>query len=352
MFPVMWGLWLHHKVRSELATAQEVAMELARLARLSNDPDLALQGHQALAMTAFCRGQLETSLQHVEMAASLYDRQRHATHSFLFGQDPGVICKSIGAVVLWLLGYPDAAARQCTQAIRMSLDLSPSSRAVAYFFAAIVHQLRCDMDQTRQFAQRCGEISTEHGFSFWLVGSSVLRGWSMAAEGDAREGIAVMRQALIDWQAIGSITYRTYFLGLLAESLISDGAHEEGHSLVNEAMSLADKTDERFYEPELLRLKGRCLLVSAQDDDRSSLEDVRQTLERAFDLARRQNAKSLQLRVAISLTELEHRFQSEDNTARKRLADILCQITEGRQTRDLKEANALLGGAEPAPNLQ
>src|SRR5207249_3045004 len=114
---VLWGLWLFHKVRSELATAQELAGELLALARRLNDPALALQAHQALAVTALCRGEPAATLRHMEQAAALYDPGRHGSHSFLFGQDPGIACTAFGAVALWLLGYPDEAGRQSEAAV-------------------------------------------------------------------------------------------------------------------------------------------------------------------------------------------------------------------------------------------
>jgi predicted ATPase len=220
-FAVLWGLWLFHKVRSELARAQELAGDLLVSARRLDDPDLALQANQALGMTAFCRGQPTAALQHVEQAAALYDPERHRTHAFHFGQDPGVICKAYGAVVLWLLGYPDSAHQHSDDAIRMSRELSPTSQAVALHFAAMVHHLRRNTARVRECAEASAALAAEHGLLFWLAGSAVMRGWALATSGAAEEGIALLRQGLVDWQTTGSVTYRTYFLGLLAEALIS-----------------------------------------------------------------------------------------------------------------------------------
>src|SRR4029078_12258377 len=130
------------------------------------------------------------ALRHVEQVAMLYDPARHRSHSFQFGQDPGVICKAFGAVSLWLLGYPDAARRQSEQAIEMSRGLSANSRAVALHFAAMVSQLCGDTEQTRRYAGASIAISEEHGFSFWLAGGHVFCGWAEAASGDVEPGIA------------------------------------------------------------------------------------------------------------------------------------------------------------------
>ncbi|HEY8505236.1 MAG TPA: hypothetical protein VIL46_11685, partial [Gemmataceae bacterium] len=223
LFPVLWGMWLFSKVRSDLARAQERADELLALARRSNDPDLALQAHQALGITAFCRGEPSGAFQHVEQATALYDPDRHRTHAFLFGQDPAVICKSYGAVALWLLGYPEQAERQSDGAIAASRELSPSSQAVALHFAAMLHQLRRDGRRARACAEASSALAAEHGFSFWLAGGTVLGGWALAACGEAGDGTARLRQGLRDWVATGSLTYQTYYLGLLAEVLIGRG---------------------------------------------------------------------------------------------------------------------------------
>src|SRR5262249_32064398 len=155
----------------------ELADELLALARGVSDPDLALQAHQAMGMTALCRGEPAAALRHVEQAVALYDPARHRTHAFLFGQDPGVICRAFGAVALWLLGYPDQARRHSDDALAMSRDLSPTSQAVALHFAAMLHQLGRDGPGALGWARAAGALAAEHGFSFWRAGGEVLGGW-------------------------------------------------------------------------------------------------------------------------------------------------------------------------------
>ncbi|HMF15277.1 MAG TPA: protein kinase, partial [Gemmataceae bacterium] len=244
LFTILWGLWLFSKVRSDLAKARELADELFALASRENDPDLALQAHQAMGMTAFCRGEPVAAMRHVEQAAALYDPYRHRTHAFMFGQDPGVICKSFGAVALWLLGYPDEAERQSEAAIHASQGLSPTSQAVALHFAAMLHQLRGDWLRARERAEAEGSVAAEHGLLFWRAGSEVMTGWALAASGARDEGIELLRQGLRDWQATGSVTYQTYYLGLLAELLIQDGQAEEARRTLDEALDLARQTGE------------------------------------------------------------------------------------------------------------
>jgi predicted ATPase len=333
-FPVLWGLWLFSKVRSELAKAQEMADELYGIAQELRDPDLALQAHQALAMTAFCRGRPAITIQHVEQTVALYDRERHVAHSDQFGQDPAVICKAFGAVALWILGFPDQARRQSEAAIEMSRPLSPSSQAVALHFAAMLHQLCRDPARVAEYARSASVISAEHGFSFWQAGSSVLGGWALAAGGSHMEGLRRLRQGLHDWSATDSVTYRTYYLGLHAEVLRERGDTAEERRVVDEALTLVANTGESLYEAELLRLSGELHLP----DDQKTADEL---FRRSLCVARGQEAKSLELRAAMSLATL-HAEGSARLEARSLLAESLDSFTEGFDTRDVQEAKTIL----------
>jgi predicted ATPase/predicted Ser/Thr protein kinase len=334
LFPVLWGLWLFSKVRSELSKAQEMADELASLARQLRDLDLALQAHQALGMTAFCRGEPAAAIQHVEQAAALYDPVRHRTHAFLFGQDPAVMCQAYGEVALWLLGYPEQARRQSEETIRRSRALSPSSQAIAMHFAGMVHQLCRDPSRTRECADTAMAIATEHGFSFWRAGGRVLRGWSLAELGEVDEGIRQLQQGLRDWRAIDSVTYETYYLGLLADILRKQGRFEEGRRVVEEALDLARRTGEGLYEAELHRLQGELCLPER-------VETAEACFRQAIAVAQRQEAKSLELRAATSLARL-NQYRGGATDAQQLLADVYGRFTEGLQTADLQEAKLLL----------
>jgi predicted ATPase len=333
-FPVLWGLWLYHKVRSELDKARSLAEELSASAQRLNAPDLALQAYQARAMTAFCRGEQHEALRHVEQAAALYDPAQHETHAFQFGQDPGVICKAFGAVVLWLLGYPDAAATQSDAALRMSEDLSPSSRAVAYHFAAMVHQLRRDPPRVRQAAEACDSIAAEHGLSFWLAGSAIFRGWALAASGETG-GVEIMRRGISDWQATGSVTYRTYYLGILAETLHQHGEQQEAIKLLEESIQLADETGEGLYAAELHRLRGEIFRAIG------GLDKAQSDFARALSLARQRDVRSLELRATASLAQL-YKGQGRGKEAELLLAPMYEWFTEGHTSHDLITTKSLL----------
>jgi predicted ATPase len=258
-------------------------------------------------------------------------------HALEFGQDPGVICKAFGAVVLWLLGYPDAAVRESEAAIAMSEDRSPSSQAIALFFAAMVHQMQREPARSRACSERCSAVAAENGYSFWLAGSAVLLGWAEAAEGSRAEGISTMRRAIDDWQATGSVTYRTYFQGLLADALLHNGQWAEAGELLNEAVALAGETGEGLWLAELHRLRGDAQRQSAEIEiARRAAED----LDRALEVGQRQGAKSLVLRVLLDRATAQEDASGAD--ARQQLAAAYHDFAEGFDTLDLRESRRFL----------
>jgi predicted ATPase len=345
LFPVLWGLWLYSKVRSELARAQEMANELQVLSGRLHDPDLALQSHQALGMTAFCQGRPADAVEHVEQVAALYHPDRHHMHSFMFGQDPSVICKAYGGVALWLLGFAEQAERQSDDAIRMSRDISPTSQTVALHFAAMLHQLRGDGPRVRTCASESIAIAAEHGFSFWFAGGNILKGWAFAACGAPEVGVDLLRQGLSDWAATSSVTYQTYFLGLLAEVLRWLGKMDDSRRVVNEALALVDQTGEGLYEAELHRLRGELLLT---DQDRADcILQAERSFEQALAIARNQNALALELRAATSLCRLAQN-QGRTGDAAAILEPICRRFSEGFQSPDYVQAVRLIeDGAGP-----
>jgi predicted ATPase len=271
----------------------------------------------------------------MERGTALYDPRRHHTHTFLFGQDPGVACQAFGAVALWLLGYPDRALTVSREAAGRAHELGqPSSQALALHFAAMVRQCRRDVAGARACAELALAIAADQGMSFWQAGGTVLRGWAVAEGGDRAEGVALLRRGLDAWQATGSVTYRTYFLALLAEALAGDGRTADALPLVDEALALVEQTSERLFEAELHRLRGELLRPTAEAEAEASFRQ-------ALAVAQRQGARSLELRAATSLAR-QARDRGRPAEARPLLADALGWFTEGFETRDLVEAKGLL----------
>jgi predicted ATPase len=339
LFPALWGQWAYNNDRGEYQTARELGERLLRLAERIRDPAFLLQAHHALGNTLFYLGELGQARQHSEQGIALYDPQQHRSHAFLYGgHDPGVCCRLFCAWDLWLLGYPDQALQRSCEALTLAQELAhPFSLAHALCMAAVLRQFRREDQTIREQAYAALQLSSEQGFSLWLAGTTILQGWTQAEQGQSQEGIAQMRNGLAGWQATGAEYHRAYWLALLAEAYGKGGQGTEGLCVLAEALTIVNSTRERNYEAELYRLKGELLLQQAA----GSGDEAETCFRQALDIARQQQARSLELRAAMSLSRLWQR-QCKRAEACALLAPIYGWFTEGFDTADLQEAKALL----------
>jgi predicted ATPase len=203
--------------------------------------------------------------------------------------------------------------------------------------AAALHQFRRDGHATQAQVEAAITVSTEQELPYWMAWGTVLRGWALAAQGHEVEGLMQMRQGLAAYRATGAELLRPYFLTLLAEAYGRVGQTAEGLRGLTEALALVYSNGARFYEAELHRLKGDLLWAHAAEDDAA----VQASLRQALDISKRQQAKSLELRTAMSLSRLWQR-QGQRVEAYALLAPIYGWFTEGFDTADLQDAKTLL----------
>jgi predicted ATPase len=258
--------------------------------------------------------------------------------------EPGVFGLSYAALVLWYLGYPDQARQKSTAAWTLAQERSdPYSLAAARVFAATSHQLCRERLPTQERAEAAITLAREQGFPVWLGQGTILRGWALAEHGQIEEGITQMRQGLVTDQAIGAGLFQSYYLALLAEAYGKAGQVEEGLAPLAEALTVVDTSGGRFYEAELYRLRGELMLAQSrvQSLGSSVQKEAEECFLRAIEIARHQQAKSLELRAVMSLSRLRQQ-QGKKEEARQMLAEIYGWFTEGFDTKDLQEAKALL----------
>jgi len=237
--------------------------------------------------------------------------------------------------------------------------------AYALGHAARLHQFRREEYAIQERTEAAIALSTEQGFPFFLTQGVIFRGVVLAEQGWEHEGIAQIQQGIAAFRATGAELYRPYFLALLAEAYEKAEQGENGLAVLAEALAVVDNTGERFYEAELYRLKGTLTLqsktslgqVSDMSQASQDMSEVPSTqhpapstqveaeaeacFRKAIEIARRQSAKSLELRAVMSLSRLWQQ-QGRKDEARQMLADIYGWFTEGFDTKDLKEAKALL----------
>ena len=338
LFPVLFGLWRFYQVRAEHQTARELAEQCFNLAQRGQDPTLRLEAHFALGVSLFWLGEVVAARAHLEQGIALYDPQEHRALAFRVGIDLAVWCLSHAAQALWLLGYPDQALGRNHAALTLAQELShPPSLAAVLFHVAFIHCYRREAHATQEQAEAAMARAREQGVPQWLTVGTILRGWALARQGQAEEGIAQIRHALAAWRAMGAGMAVSHWLVLLAEAYGHAGQAEEGLRLLAEALVHVDSTGERPSAAEVYWLKGELLLRQAIPDE----VQAETCWHQALDIARRQQTKSWELRAAVSLARLWQQ-QGKNAEARDLLAPIYGWFTEGFDTADLQEAKALL----------
>jgi predicted ATPase len=362
LFPVLAGLWGFRFLRAELHGANELTAQLLRIAEGAADPALLLWAHTLEGLTLSMRGESPAALRHLQDGIALYDPQLHGPDRTQVGaQDPKVTCLAFAAWTLWRLGEPDQARQLVEEAVTLARELShPFTMAFALDFAgAGVGMFLRDVSGVDAHAGTLVRLCQEHCFPYWLGWGAVRQGWVLAERGQSAAGIARMREGMATLQKTGAELSRSYILAQLAEAFGRCGQAKEGLALLAQALAVVQRTGERWYEAELHRLEGEFLLQAESApnveraakktrravDRRPSAVDLHRSVEACFrtavEVARRQQARSLELRAAMSLSRLWHR-QGKRRQAHDTLAEIYGRFTEGFATADLRDARALL----------
>jgi predicted ATPase len=338
LIPVLRGFWNHYLVRAELQTAHALGAQLFDLAQQSQDAAMRVAVHRALGATLFYLGETALAYTHLVQGMALYDPKQHRASAFLHGEDAGVICHILAAWALWCLGFPDQGlARNDAAVTLVQQSAHPFSLGFVLNAATICYQFRHEARCTQDRAEAAIHLATEQGFLYWRARGAMLRGWALAHQGQAQEGIEQITQGLRAHRATGAELLRSYFLALLAEAHGTRGQPEAGLTALTEALALVDTTGERWYEPELYRLKGALLLQQSLDN----CPEAEACFQHAIRIAQSQQAKSWELRAATSLARLWQQ-QDKRQEAHDLLAPVYGWFTEGFDTADLKDAEALL----------
>jgi predicted ATPase len=337
----LWGLLQFYMVRAELQRALELGERLIGLAQSMQDLDILHAAHNGLGTVLPYRGEFPVARTHLEQSIALYDPHKHPSRAFFYGTNLKADSLAHLAHVLWLMGYPEEALQRGHEALALAHMQEPLhffTLAHVANYIAVVHHLRREERLAQERAEVGRRLSSEHGFAAELGRGTILRGWALVVQGQG-EGWVQMQQGLSTYQGTGAEVWRPYYLALLAEAYGRKGQRAEGLRLLTEALTSIDKSGERWCEAELYRLRGELLL--GQVDPSRNVVEAEQCFQQALAIARHQQAKSLELRAAMSLSRL---WQAHGKCAMAHafLAEIYGWFTEGFDTADLQQANALL----------
>jgi predicted ATPase len=371
-FAALWGLRNFHLLRGEPQAGRAAAQEFLEQVQRTQMSSLAAEAHVGLGTPLFQLGEFEAARPHLEQSLRLYNPQLPQPKVLLTGQDPRASSLAHLAVLLWITGYPDQAREHSRQALTLAQDtIFPYGRALASNLAATLHVCFRDFKAVAQHAETAQRFAQECGYVHLMAMGMVLQGWASVMQGKGDEGIALMKTGLQRQQAagvrIGEVSYRL----LLADAYSKTGQGESALQALTDAVAAIERTGEGTFEPELYRLQGELALrqprtslgqisdksQASRKQSRTSLGKVKASQDKsedtdhrgeaeacflkAIDIARRQQAKSLELRATLSLARLWQQ-QGKQHAAYSMLSEVYSWFSEGFDTPDLQEAKILL----------
>lgn len=334
--PVLYGLYVNHMARADYKSALSFGQEFLALAESSRDPAMVV-GLRAVGVPLFFMGMLAEARQKFEQGLAMYNAVEHRPLTWVYGGEPAMVCHNYLAWTLWIQGYPDQAAYHSREAVRLSREVAHAqSQAQALAGAGLLHQYQGEPRLVREMAEAAIALASEQGLALWLGWGTILRGWAMIEQGETSAGLDRIRRGIEGTRVTGAGMWLTYLLCLLAEAYESVGRPDEGLALLDEVPELVENNEERYWEAELYRLRGELLNTQGAPP-----ADCERLFAQALEIAKRQGAKSLELRAAMSLAR-SFLQQGNQRLARQILAPTYDWFTEGFGTPALREAKELL----------
>lgn len=340
-FSILWGLWYYYMSLPQKRIARELAERLLALGKKNQDNTLKMIAHRALGAVLVGQGEFTAALAQIQQGIAYYDPESHRSLAFEYGQDIGVICKQWFALALWLLGRPDQARKMGLEAIRMAREVAhPTTLAYVLYFTAKIYHLCGEGERATFLSEECIKLSALHDISLFYAAGSIMHGREMVEMGQIETGFIQLHENLTAYRATGAALLVPYYQALLAEVYKKLGRTEEALLAVNDGLFIAEKGGEHAWDAELYRLKGELLRFNDSDESEAEL-----CFEKALGIARLQQAKSWELRAAISLCRLWQK-QKKIRQAQNLLQSVYDCFSEGFDSADLKEAKVLLSGLE------
>jgi len=300
--------------------------------------------HVPLGLVLFTLGEYATAQNHLDQMIAFYKPDEHHGSLVSFrGSDLGLSALAYTACCLWCRGYPDQAVERSQEALALARELShPFSLADVLFWAGCLFtEMGRDWQALKDHTEEQIRLADEKGMHGWLLEGTLFRGEALAMLGQVQEGMALIREGIVEWQSVGARCWLPGYYRFLAEAQAKAEQPGEGLASLVKALDVMEETGERHWETEIYRLQAELLLMQGDEAQAEAGLQAEASLYKAIEVARRQRAKSWELRATTSLAHLWQR-QGRIDEARQRLAAIYGWFTEGFATADLVEARTLL----------
>jgi predicted ATPase len=345
VFSVLWAFWVSNFAALNGDACRDLAAQFLALAEKQRATVPLMVGHRLMGTSLLVTGDIAEGRGHLDQAIGLYDPAEHRPLAARFGQDNAVVILAWRSWALWLLGYPEAALRDADDALRNAREMGQAATLMlALCSAAAAYTLCGNRAAAAAQAQELVALAEEKGSLYWKALGMVSQGCVLALTGRASDAIEMLISGMAALRATGTTLFLPFFLPHLACAHAELGQFEAAWRCIGEAMTTAETTKETWCEAEIHRTAGEIALMSPEPD----AAKAQAYFERAIAIARAQQAKSWELRAATSLARLR-RDHGKRQQARDLLAPVYGWFTEGFDTLDLKDAEALLDElTEPA----
>jgi len=344
-FAVIYGFWVRSFVAFNGDTVRQLAARFMALAEEQEATVPLMIAHRLMGTTLQWTGEIAGSRAHYDQAMALYDPARHRALTTHFGQDVGVVVLSYRAWAQWLLGCPEAALADTDRAIAAAREIGQA----ATLMYALAHATRIflwtgDYDAARPLVVEILALADDREAPAWRALGMMQNGSLLALTGEGAKATPLIAAGLTAWRSTGSTLWMPCYLSNLALAHAEVGQFDDARARIAEAVAAVEASKATWSEAEVHRAAGEIALLAPESDaPGSDAAEAEACFKRAIAIAQRQQARSWELRAATSLALL-WRGQGKRRQARELLAPVYRAFTEGFETRDLREAKALLDG--------
>jgi class 3 adenylate cyclase/predicted ATPase len=338
LFSVLWGFWVANYVAFKGDVVRELAAQFLALAEKQGTTAPLLIAHRVLGLSLLDMGDIAEGRAHLDRAIALYDPAEHRPLATRFGQDGRVAALGYRSRALWVLGYPDAAFADADHALKDAREIGQAATLIhALAITNFTHIFCRNYAVANALCDEVVALADEKGSSFWKAHGMMAQGRVLAMTGKASDAVQKLTSGITAFRSTGATNSLPLQLSCLAKAYADLGQFDDAWRCIGEAMTAVETTNERWFEPDIHRIAGEIALLSPEPDAAKAEAHFR----RALAVARKQQAKSLELRAAMSMARL-WRDQGKRDEARALLAPVYGWFTEGFETLDLTEAKALL----------
>ena len=338
LFSVLYGVWVANSVAFNGDKVRELAAQFLTLAEKQRATVPLMIGHRVMGFSLLMTGDLAESRTHLDQAVALYDPAEHRQLATRFGVDTGMLVLCYRSWALWMLGYPEAALTDIDHALKNAREIGQAATLMFGLFHAWLSHILCgNYPAANALVEELVALADEKGALFWKAFGMLSQGCMLALTGKPSDAVHMITAGITASRSTGATLFTPLHLSYLAGAYAELGQFDEAWRCINEAMTMMETTKERLWEAEVNRVAGEIATMSPEPD----AAKAEAYFERALAVARKQQAKSWELRAAMSMARL-WRDQGKPDEARDLLAPVYGWFTEGFDTLDLKEAKALL----------